>query len=1080
MKLFNFAFLLAVFLLINNTFFGQAPSLGSASDFALFSTVGALSNTGNSKIAGNIGTNSGAITGFGNVNGTVNNGNGLSALCSSDLLLAYNQLDTTTPTFYPSPALGNGDTLIDGVYYISSAATLNTHLILNAQGNPNAVFIFQIQGTFSTNASSAVLLINAAQACNVFWKVEGLVDMATGTTMRGTIIVNNAAINMASGDTLEGRALTTNGAITVDGVILHRPIGCGIPVLTGPTAPTLGSTACYALFSSVGAVANSGATHATGDIGTNSGLTTGYTPSFVSGAVHPTPDGSTGTCASDLSNLYSYLDTLTYDIELLSPSLFGSNLLLTPHTYYLNSATILTDTLYLDAQGNSNAIFVIRINGAFSSASYSKVVLANGTQAKNVFWNINGAVTIGDNSIFNGTIASSGAILINTGATINGRALTSSGALTTSAITVNANTIPDIGSIVSPAGICIGSIFALSDSITGGTWSLSNTLATIGSSSGIVTGITAGIDTIIYTITNVCGSSSTTTTISINPLVTSAPTNNGPICSGNSVTLNANPGGVADTYIWSGANLSSPTIQNPIATPTVTTVYSLTVTNSSGYPGCNPVTVYTTTVIVNPEALAQPSNSGPICKGGSVTLYANLSAGVTSFTWAGPGLPTTTLPNPSFSPTVTGTYSLTISSSLGSGYSPISVYTTLVIVWPIPVLAPYNNGPICRGGSSTLSGNPSGGALTYLWSGPNLASNTNQNPIATPSVTATYSVTTTNSTGASGCSPATVYTMVVTVNPKPIASPTNSGAICNTGTVTLMANPGSGATLYSWTGAGIYPTNIENPIVSPSVTTTYSLTVSSGTGSGCSPATVYTTIVVVNPIPYALPTNGGPICTGGTVNLYANPSGGASVYSWSGPGLSASTLQNPTATPTVTTVYSLTVTNGSGLSGCSPSIFYTTTVTVNENPSGISGSTIACTGSSTSLSSSYGGVWSSNTITVATINSTSGRVVGIGAGTSVISYMLGSRCFTTQVITINPLPSTVSVTGGGITCNVDTLTASGSGGIIYFQGTTSSGTSTTYPSISEFVSISGTYYFRAQSSAGCWGEEGSTIVSMPK
>jgi hypothetical protein len=82
---------------------------------------------------------------------------------------------------------------------------LSDTLTLNAQGDPNAVFILQIEGTLSTNANSKIKLINGALACNVFWKVEGAVSMASGTTMRGTVIANNGAINMSSGDTLEGR-----------------------------------------------------------------------------------------------------------------------------------------------------------------------------------------------------------------------------------------------------------------------------------------------------------------------------------------------------------------------------------------------------------------------------------------------------------------------------------------------------------------------------------------------------------------------------------------------------------------------------------------------------------------------------------------------------------------------------------------------------------------------------------------------------------------------------------------------------------------------------------------------------------
>ena len=130
--------------------FAQAPPLGTAADFVLFSTVGAISNSGISQLTGNVGTNSGSVTGFGNVNGVIHENDGASAQCAADLLIAYNQLNSTIPTFFPAPLLGNGQILIAGVYSISGAATLNLDLNLDAQGNANAVFIFQIQGAFST------------------------------------------------------------------------------------------------------------------------------------------------------------------------------------------------------------------------------------------------------------------------------------------------------------------------------------------------------------------------------------------------------------------------------------------------------------------------------------------------------------------------------------------------------------------------------------------------------------------------------------------------------------------------------------------------------------------------------------------------------------------------------------------------------------------------------------------------------------------------------------------------------------------------------------------------------------------
>jgi hypothetical protein len=439
-KLYN-ALIATALLLLPTVNFAQAPTLGTAANFVLFSTNGEVSNSGLSQLTGNVGSNNGSSIHFGNVNGVMHDADGASAQCAADVLIAYNQLNGAVPTFFPAPLLGNGDTLIAGVYLISAASTLNLNLTLDAKGNSNAVFIFKIQGSFSTGADAKVKLINGAKACNVFWKVEGLVSMASGTSMKGTIIANNAAIEMNTGDTLEGRAISTAGAVTVDGVLAYTPIGCGSPVLNGPSAINLASTACYAVYSASGAVTNSGLSTITGDIGTNVGLTTGFNAINVTGSIHPIPDVSTAQVAADLLNVYSYLNTLPYDIELLYPAQFGHNLVLTPHTYILKAATVFTDTLYLNALGNTNAVFVIQINGALSTSTYAKVLLINGTQAKNVFWKIDGAVDINDYSLFRGTIiCNNGAINLNTGVILDGRAFTTTGNVATSAITATITT----------------------------------------------------------------------------------------------------------------------------------------------------------------------------------------------------------------------------------------------------------------------------------------------------------------------------------------------------------------------------------------------------------------------------------------------------------------------------------------------------------------------------------------------------------------------------------------------------------------------------------------------------------------
>lgn len=449
-KLLN-ALAAVILLTVPTLTFAQAPSLGTAADFVLFSTNGAVSNTGISQLTGNIGTNSGSSTAFGNVNGVMHDGDGVSAQCAADLLIAYNQLNSTIPTFFPAPLLGNGKTLLAGVYSINGEASLNLDLTLDAQGNPNAVFIFQIQGAFSTNAAAEIHLINGAMACNVFWKIEGLVSMASGTKMKGTVIANNAAININTGSTLEGRALSTAGAVSVDGVLAYTPVGCGSPFLTGPKAPNLLSTECYAIFSSNGAVLNEGISHVKGDVGTNVGLATGFDSLLVTGKIHPIPDISTAECAADLLTVYNYLNKLPTDINLLYPAQFGHNLVLTPHTYLLDAATVFTDTLFLNALNNEDAVFVIKINGALSTSTYSKVLLINGAQSKNVYWKIEGAVNINNYSIFKGTlVCNNGAFAINTGVIFEGRALTTTGALTTAAISITIPTECTLSSIQTP------------------------------------------------------------------------------------------------------------------------------------------------------------------------------------------------------------------------------------------------------------------------------------------------------------------------------------------------------------------------------------------------------------------------------------------------------------------------------------------------------------------------------------------------------------------------------------------------------------------------------------------------------
>ena len=428
----------------------QAPVLGTAANFALFSTNGAVSNTGLSNLTGNVGTNNGLSTNFGNVDGQMHDSDGVTAIAAADLTIAYNQLDAAIPTFFPAPLLGNGQILNAGVYAIGESASLSNAITLN--GDANSIFIFQIEGAFSSSAGAQVLLTGGALACNVFWKIEGLVNFASNTSFKGTIVANNAAIVTNTGVIIEGRALSTTGAITIAGSTVVMPLGCGSPVLTGPAEPVLASVACYTIFSGNGEVTNTGISFVTGDVGTNVGLTTGFQAENVTGTIHANPDVSTAQCAADLNNVYTYLQTLPVDIEVLYPAAAGNDLVLTPHTYLLDAATVITGTLFLNAQDNPDAVFVLKINGALSTGTYAKVELINSAQAKNVYWKIDGAISLNDYADFKGTlIGNNGAMILNTGVSLEGRALSTNGGVSTFGI--NAVMTPGCGELATVSNV---------------------------------------------------------------------------------------------------------------------------------------------------------------------------------------------------------------------------------------------------------------------------------------------------------------------------------------------------------------------------------------------------------------------------------------------------------------------------------------------------------------------------------------------------------------------------------------------------------------------------------------------------
>jgi hypothetical protein len=417
--------------------FGQAPVMGSIADFVFFTSSGAVANTSTSFITGDIGSQAGAISGFQNINGVTSSANGATAIGVTDLTTLVSDL-TARATTNTLPLEFGGTTYTDGVYDVPGAGTITGTLTLDALGDANALFIFRIAGAFNPGANTEIILLNGALACNVFYITSGgAIACGANSNMKGNIIAQNSAVSMAAGCTLEGRLLSTTGAIAFSTGTANAPLSCGIPVLTGPAAPTLASAACYSLFSSNGNVINIGSSYLNGDIGTNLGITVGFTPLCVTGTIHTIPDASTATCATDVSNALSAVNALPVDIELLYPTTFGNNQVLTPHTYRMNAATTLTDTIFLNAQGNPAAVFVFQIMGAFTTATSSVVMLMNGALAENVYWEVNGALLMASGTMMKGTIiVNSANITISTRCLLEGRVFTTAGTVTVAEVSV--------------------------------------------------------------------------------------------------------------------------------------------------------------------------------------------------------------------------------------------------------------------------------------------------------------------------------------------------------------------------------------------------------------------------------------------------------------------------------------------------------------------------------------------------------------------------------------------------------------------------------------------------------------------
>ena len=453
----------------------------------------------------------------------------------------------------------------------------------------------------------------------------------------------------------------------------------------------------------------------------------------------------------------------------------------------------------------------------------------------------------------------------------------------------------------------------------------------------------------------------------------------------------------------SAGSLNNSNVSNPIASPIGTTTYTVTVTNANG---CSNTS--STSITVNALPVVSVSSNKAICIGSATQLTCS---GGTSFTWSpSTGLSNPNIFNPTANPSSLVTYTVTATNANGCSANA----TVSISVNSLPVVTASPDVAVCSGGSVQISAS---GGVNYNWSPSGSLNNSAvYNPVASPAGTTTYTVT---ATDVNGCSN-TASTMV-TINSLPVVSISPNASVCTGSGAQLSA---SGGTSYTWLPSGsLNNANVSNPVASPINTITYTVTVTNA--NGCS--NIATTTITVNATLIVTASPNTAICIGSATQLTS--SGGIS-FSWTpSTGLGDPNISNPTANPSAATTYTLI---SSDINGCSGSA--SVTVSVNPLPVvSLSQNNSVCTGSSIQLTSSGGSLysWSPSTgLSNAFISNPLASPTATTNYTLNVTDVNGCSAGGAVTVTANPLP-TVSVSPGTSICLGLNAQLTSSGGTSY-------------------------------------------------
>ncbi len=554
-------------------------------------------------------------------------------------------------------------------------------------------------------------------------------------------------------------------------------------------------------------------------------------------------------------------------------------------------------------------------------------------------------------------------------------------------------TVPTVAAITGTTVVCAGSTTALTDATAGGTWSSVSTGVATVNTTGVVTGVAAGTSVISYTITNACGTTAATTTVTVDPIA-AAVLGTTTLCVGATSTLSTTTTGGT----WTSSNpliatiASTTGIVTGISQGTATIIYSLT--NSCG------TTTSTTTVTVNRTA-AIILGTDSVCVGATTTLTDSTTGG----TWSSSNPGVASVAGGVVTGVATGTATITYTVTNACGTSSQTV--TVTVNTAAGAIAGTTT--LCVGSTSTLSNPATGG--TWTSSNPLIATIGSTTGIVTGvaqgTTTIIYSLT--NSCGT------TTSTTTVTVN-RTAAIILGTDSVCVGATTTLTDSTTGGTWSSSNPGVASVVGGVVTGVANGTATITYTVTNACGTSS-------HTVTVTVNTAAGAI-AGTTTLCVGSTSTL-SNPATGGT-WTSSNPLIASigATSGIVTAISQGTTTINYTVTNSCGTTSS------TTTVTVNRPAAVILGTDSVCVGSTTTLTdSTTGGAWSSSSTTVATV--AGGVVTGISRGVATITYTVTNVCGTTSQtvnVTVSTLAASISGTSNLCVGATETLTDSVSGG----------------------------------------------------